>query len=97
MESEIPRNRVRPNVNSNKGIETAARQLCNVVKDHNNVIIQEMLDVSSVYCYYNACDSSLDADDDDNEIAELLPSGGTRFPPVPSAWLSRMFTSLANN
>ena len=40
-----------------------------------------MLDVSNVYCYDNACESLSDADDE--EIAELLPSGGTRFPLVP--------------
>ena len=83
MEPDISRIRVRANVNSNNDIETAARQLFNVVKDHNNITIQEMLDVSNVYCYENACESSSDADDDEEEIAELLPSGGTRFPLVP--------------
>ena len=72
------------NVNSNNDIETAARQLFNVVKDHNNINIQEMLDVSNVYCYDNACESSSDVDDDDvEEMAEVLPSGGTRFLLVP--------------
>ena len=43
-----------------------------------------MLDVSNVHCYDNACESLSDADDDDEEeTAELLPSGGTRFPLVP--------------
>ena len=83
MEPDISTIRVRANVNSNNDIETAARQLFNVVKDHNNITIQEMLDVSNVYCYDNACESSSDADDDEEEIAELLPSGGTRFPLVP--------------
>ena len=72
FEPGISRIRVRANVNSNNDIETAARQLFNVLKDHNNITIQEMLDVSNVYCY-----------DDEEEIAELLPSGGTRFPFVP--------------
>lgn len=82
MEPDITKIRLRRNVNSND-IETAARQLFNVVKDHNNITIREMLDLSNVYCYNNACDSSSDADDDDEEISELLPSGGTRFPLVP--------------
>ena len=83
FEPDISRIRVRANVNSNNDIETAARQLFNVLKDHNSITIQEMLDVSNVYCYDNACESLSDADDDEEKMAELLPSGGTRFPFVP--------------
>ena len=36
MEPDISRTRVRANVNSNNDIETAARQLFNVVKEHNH-------------------------------------------------------------
>ena len=86
MEPEITSIQVRAQVNShslysNKEMETAARQLFNVVTDHNNGTIQEMLDVSNVYCFRNAQDSSSDSDDED--INDLLHSNSTRFPLVP--------------
>ena len=56
-------------------METAAKQLFQVVKDHNNGQIQEMLDVSNVHCYRDA-ESSSDTDDDD----EFQPK---HFPTVP--------------
>ena len=71
MEAEISPIRVR-NVNQ---VKKAAKQLFQVVKDHNNPTIQEMLDVSNVYCYRHADDSSDDDSDD-----EINPS---RFPMVP--------------
>ena len=71
MDAEISHIRVR----SVDQVERAARQLFQVVKDHNNPTIQEMLDVSNVYCYGEA-DDSLDDDSDD----EINPS---RFPMVP--------------
>jgi hypothetical protein len=35
------------------------KKLFNVVKDHNNATIQDMLDVSNVHCYHNARDGNL--------------------------------------
>ena len=67
MEPEIAPIRV---CSSNQ-IEKAAKQLFQVVKDHNNPTIQEMLDISNVYCYRNADGSSED---------EIHP---TRLPMVP--------------
>ena len=84
MEPEITPIRVRSQCNSmysNKEMETAARQLLNVVKDHNNHSIQEMLDVSNVYCFRNAQEASSDSDEDD--IDDVLYSNATRFPLVP--------------
>ena len=72
MDAEISAIRVR-SVNQ---VEKAAKQLFQVVKDHNNPTIQEMLDISNVYCYRHAEDSS-DEDSDD----EINPS---RLPMVPS-------------
>ena len=57
-------------------MENAARQLFQMVKDHNNKTVQEMLEVSNVYCYRHAGDSSTDDDSDD----EFYP---THFPSVP--------------
>ena len=57
-------------------VEKAAKQLFQVVKDHNNPTIQEMLDILNVYCYRHGEDSC-DKDSDD----EINPS---RFPMVPS-------------
>ena len=57
-------------------MENAARQLFQTVKDHNNKTVQEMLEVSNVYCYCHAGDSSTDDDSDD----EFYP---THFPSLP--------------
>ena len=83
MEPEITAIRVRAQLASysNKEMETAARQLFNVVKDHNNGTIQEMLDVSNVYCFRNAQESSSDSDEE--ELDDLLHSQSTRFPLLP--------------
>ena len=59
---------------SNDQMETAAKQLFQVIKDHNNGQIQEMLDISNVHCYRDA-ESSSDTDDD-----EFQPK---HFPTVP--------------
>ena len=73
MEPEISPIQVR----SSNQIEKAAKQLFQVVKDHNNqTTIQEMLDISNVYCYRNADSSSDDKDSED----EIHP---TRFLMVP--------------
>lgn len=78
MEPEITPIRVRSNE-----MEKAAKQLFNVVKDHNNPTIQDMLDISNVYCYRNARDWSSDSDEDDTEVEELLQFGCVRFPVFP--------------
>ena len=72
IDAEISPIRVR-SVNQ---VEKAAKQLFQVLKDHNNPTIQEMLDISNVYCYRHAEDSC-DEDSDD----EINPS---RFPMAPS-------------
>ncbi len=59
-------------------METASKQLFQVVKDHNNREIQEMLDVSNVHCYRDAESSSDNTDDDDEEDFEPK-----HFPTVP--------------
>ena len=65
--------------------ETAARQLFQTVKDHNNPTMQEMVDVSNTYCYRNAPASSSDTDDEDeDEYDEFQP---THFPTVPCCFV----------
>lgn len=54
-------------------METAARQLFQTVKDHNNDSIQDMVDISNIYCYRNVEDSSSDIDSDDEEDEEFYP------------------------
>lgn len=68
MDAEISPIRVR-SVNQ---VEKAAKQLFQVVKDHNNPTIQEMLDISNVYCYLHAEDSS-DEDSDDEINTSRFP------------------------
>jgi hypothetical protein len=51
------------------------------VKDHNNRSIQDMLDISNVYCYHNAHDSSTDEENDEEEYDEEFHP--THFPSVP--------------
>ena len=60
-------------------METAARQIFNVVKDHNNATIQEMLDISNVFCFRHAQESSSSDSYDEEEIDDLLHSKSTRF------------------
>ena len=64
--------------------EKAVKHLFNIMKDHNNATIQEMLDASNVYCYRNGQDWSSDSDEeeDDSKIEELLESGRAHFPIV---------------
>ena len=88
MESDITAIRVRLQfplnaASSNREMETAARQLFNVVKDHNNATIQEMLDVSNVYCFRHAQESSSSDSCEEEDIDDLLHSESTRFPLVP--------------
>lgn len=78
VEPEIKPIRVRTKAETNNEMETAARQLFQVVKDHNNATIQAMLEVSNVYCYRNAEDTS--TDDESQENIHFLPR---HFPLVP--------------
>ena len=74
FEPDIQQIKVRSSANNE--MENAARQLFQTVKDHNNPTIREMLDVSNVYCYRHAGDSSTDDESDE----EFYP---THFPSVP--------------
>ena len=65
----------------NNELENAARQLFQTVKDHNNRSIQDMLDISNVYCYRNSHDSSTDEENDEEEYDEEFHP--THFPSVP--------------
>ena len=65
--------------------ETAARQLFQTVKNHNSPTMQEMVDVSSTYCYRNAPPSLSDADEKgEHEYDEFHP---THFPTVPCCFV----------
>ena len=65
VEPEITRIKVRSR--GTQDIETAARQLFQTVKDHNNATIQEMVDISNTYCYRNATASSSETEDEDED------------------------------
>jgi hypothetical protein len=45
-------------------MDTAALQLFQVVKDHNNATVQEMLDASNAHCYQDVQSSSNDEAED---------------------------------
>ena len=79
LDAEISPIRVRKTTTSNNEMEKAARQLFQAVKDHNNATIQEMLDVSNVYCYRSCAETS--SDDDYNEHEDEMDF--THFPNVP--------------
>ena len=68
MEPDITPIRVRVSSGQNRQTETAAKQLFQMIKDHNNEAVQEMLDLSNVYCYQEAADSSDDPDSGDEDI-----------------------------
>jgi hypothetical protein len=73
------RNRGKPD------LETAARQLFQTLKDHNNATVQEMVDMSNTYCYQNAPASSSETEDEDKEEnEEFVP---THFPTCPSCFV----------
>lgn len=83
VEPEITRINVR-----NRGkqdLETAAKQLFQTVKDHNNPTMQEMVDVSNSYCYRNAPVSSSNTDDEDEEEDDEFHP--THFPTVPCCFV----------
>ena len=61
-------------------METAARQLFQTVKDHNNPTIKDMLHTSDIYCYENACDDDTDENDEEEDEDEFTPH---LFPTLP--------------
>ena len=79
LDAEVTRIRVRTSSDSNNEMEKAAKRLFQVVKDHNNNTIQEMLHISNVYCYKNSegTPSDDDEEDDEPEFASI------HFPNVP--------------
>ena len=79
LETDITTVRVRGEFDSNALMEKAARELFQVVKDHNNACIQEMLDLSNTYCYNNSVVESSSDDEDDKQMKLL----SNRFPCVP--------------
>jgi hypothetical protein len=66
-------------------METAARQLFQVVKDHNNRSIQDMIDVSNTYCYRSASVESSEAESEDEEEYEEFHL--KHFPTVPCCFV----------
>ena len=77
FEPDIQQIKVRSSANNE--MENAARQLFETVKDHNNPTIREMLDVSNVYCYRHAGDSSTDDESDDEFYPESFHSAIKRL------------------
>ena len=76
---------IRVRNHGNEEMETAARQLFQVVKDHNNQSIQDMIDVSNTYCYRNASVESSEAEsEDEEEYEEFHPK---HFPTVPCCFV----------
>ena len=67
LDAEVTRIRVRTSSDSNNEMEKAAKRLFQVVKDHNNNTIQEMLHISNVYCYKNSEGTPSDDDEEDDE------------------------------
>mgnify|MGYP002803952926 FL=1 len=78
VETELTPIRVRTKNATGNEMETAARQLFQVVKDHNNASIQEMLNSSNVYCYRNAGDTSRD-----DELDSDVEFSSNHFPNRP--------------
>ena len=71
------RNRGKPD------LKTAARQLFQTVKDHNNATVQEMVDLSKTYCCRNAPASSSETEDKEDHEEFVL----THFPTCPSCFV----------
>ena len=97
LDAEISRIRVRKTANNE--METAARQLFQALKDHNNNEIQQMLDVSNAYCYRSCAETSSDEEDDENDHEMDF----THLPNVPcrvfvvneSEFLDRVATAVS--
>ena len=64
--------RVRVSSCQNRQTETAAKQLFQVIKDHNSEAVQELLDFSNACCYQEAADSFDDPDSDDKDIFRAI-------------------------
>ena len=83
VEPEIRPIRVRNG--GNHDMESAARQLFQTVKDHDNGSMQQMVDASNQYCYDNAPHSSGESDDEDEGDAEQFHP--THFPTHPCSFV----------
>ncbi|CAB4024379.1 Hypothetical predicted protein [Paramuricea clavata] len=79
LDAEVTRIRVRKSSDSNNEMEKAAKQLFQVVKDHSNNTIQEMLQISNAYCYKNSEGTPSDDDEEDYEPKFV----SNHFPNVP--------------
>ncbi len=78
---ELEINPIRVRDGASQDMETAACQLFQTIKDHDNLSMQEMVDVSNTYCYQNAPDSQSETEnEDEEEYEEFQP---THFPTVP--------------
>ena len=91
LDAEVTWIWVRKSSDSNNEMETAAKQLFQVVKDHNNNTIQEMLQISNMYCYKNSEGIPYDDDEDDDQPE----FASTHFPNVPCCiigilWLQQL-------
>jgi len=78
MEPQITPIRVRNRGNSD--METPARQLFQVLKDHKNESIQEMVNESNTYCHGAACDLASEVESEDDSDDEFYP---VHFPAIP--------------
>lgn len=78
VEPKIRTIRTRARTSANRVMEKAARELFQVLKDHNNPRIEEMVNMSNTYCYDESVMKSSDEDDD-----MQLPSQPTHFPTTP--------------
>ena len=81
VELEITSTKVRNH--GKPDLETAARQLFQTVKDHNNATVQEMVDLSKTYCCQNAPASSSETEDKEEHEEFVL----THFPNCPSCFV----------
>jgi hypothetical protein len=68
VDPEITPIRVGTENTQDREMETAARHLFQVVKDHNNDSTHEMLNISYVYCYHHADESTDEEDSQEEEI-----------------------------
>ena len=60
-------------IRGNGDMETAARQLFQVLKDPKNESIQDMVNESNTYCYEAACDSASEVDSGEDSDDEFYP------------------------
>lgn len=78
MEPAIRPIKTRARKSTNDIMEKAARQLFLVLKDHNNSMVQEIVDISNAFCYEHAAQTTSAEDDDTHFTTEP-----THFPTTP--------------